>query len=90
MPTYEYRCPTCGVFETRQHITEDPLKECPTCGEPVKRLISKNVGIVYKAGGFYCVDNRAEGEKTSPAGAEAEAAPAKAKDSDLASTAEAI
>lgn len=58
MPTYEYRCPECGVFEFQQKITADPLDFCPDCGQAVTRLISKNVGIVYKAGGFYSTDNR--------------------------------
>jgi len=58
MPAYEYKCPNCGIFTVKQRITEPHLKSCPTCGAEVKRLISKNIGIVYKAGGFYCVDNR--------------------------------
>lgn len=59
MPTYEYRCPHCGTFEVVQRITEDPLKTCPTCGQPVNRLISRNVGIVFKGSGFYVTDSRA-------------------------------
>jgi len=58
MPTYEYKCPNCGIFTVKQRITEPHLESCPTCGAEVRRLISKNIGIVYKAGGFYCVDNR--------------------------------
>ncbi len=58
MPTYEYRCPECGVFEKKQRIIEEPIENCPKCDSPVKRLISKNVGIVYKTGGFYSTDNR--------------------------------
>lgn len=60
MPTYEYKCKQCGVFEKFQGITEAPIKECPTCGQSVKRIISKNVNIIYKTGGFYCTDNRGE------------------------------
>lgn len=59
MPTYEYRCPHCGTFEVVQRITEDPLKACPKCGQPVNRLISRNVGIVFKGSGFYATDSRA-------------------------------
>mgnify|MGYP001128585857 CR=1 FL=1 len=58
MPTYEYKCKKCGVFEMFQRITEEPLTNCPKCNEDVRRIISKNVGVVYKTGGFYCVDNR--------------------------------
>lgn len=58
MPTYEYRCPNCGKFEAVQKITDKPFKACPTCGSDVDRLISHNVGIVFKGSGWYCTDNR--------------------------------
>ena len=41
MPTYDYRCESCGEFQIRQSIKEKPLTQCPTCGEPVRRLIGK-------------------------------------------------
>lgn len=58
MPTYDYKCEHCGHFQVTQRITEEPLKECPTCGQAVERLISRNVSIVFKGSGFYCTDNR--------------------------------
>ncbi len=58
MPTYEYRCKHCGRFQVTQRITESALEKCPTCGQPVERLISRNVAIVFKGSGFYCTDNR--------------------------------
>ncbi|MBC7344897.1 MAG: zinc ribbon domain-containing protein [Clostridia bacterium] len=60
MPTYEYKCSQCGRFEVEQKITEEPLKECPTCGNKVQRLISRNIQILYKASGFYITDNRSK------------------------------
>lgn len=57
MPIYDYRCEKCGRFEAKQKITETPLVACPECGSPVERLISKNVGIVFKGSGFYKTDN---------------------------------
>ena len=57
MPIYDYRCEKCGRFEVKQKITETPLAACPECGSPVERLISKNVGIVFKGAGFYKTDN---------------------------------
>ena len=59
MPTYEYACDKCGRFEVVQKITEEPLADCPTCGSHVQRLISKNVGIIFKGSGFYITDTRA-------------------------------
>jgi putative FmdB family regulatory protein len=58
MPTYEYQCGQCGRFQTVQPITESALTVCPTCGQPVQRLISRNVGIIFKGSGFYCTDHR--------------------------------
>ncbi|MGI6642458.1 MAG: FmdB family zinc ribbon protein [Bacillota bacterium] len=63
MPIYEYRCKNCGLFETTQKITDEPLKTCPKCGEPVKKLISQGIGIVFKGPGFYCTDNRRDSDK---------------------------
>ena len=48
MPTYEYRakdpakaCEHCRKrFEVRQAMSEDPLTSCPTCKNPVERMIS--------------------------------------------------
>ncbi len=65
MPTYEYKCAKCGVFEKFQSIKEEPIKTCPKCETDVNRIISKNVGVVYKTGGFYCTDNRGSDYKSS-------------------------
>ncbi len=62
MPTYEYRCGTCGTFEQFQRITEDPLSDCPRCGSAVRRLISSGTGIIFKGSGFYSTDSRASGK----------------------------
>jgi len=58
MPVYDYRCQNCGKFEIMQKITAPPLEECPTCGGKVERLISRNIGIVFKGSGFYTTDSR--------------------------------
>lgn len=56
MPTYDYECPKCGRFDIVQRITAPALETCPECGSPVQRLISKNVAIIFKGGGFYATD----------------------------------
>lgn len=58
MPIYEYKCPTCQRFELFQSITAEPLSTCPTCGQPVERLISFNPNIIFKGSGFHITDNR--------------------------------
>jgi putative FmdB family regulatory protein len=40
MPTYEYACENSHTWETVQRISDEPIKECSTCGAPAKRLIS--------------------------------------------------
>ncbi len=58
MPTYEYRCKSCGYeFEEFQSITADPLLICPKCAEPsLKRLMSSGAGLLFKGSGFYLTD----------------------------------
>ncbi len=56
MPTYEYRCVSCEhQFERFQRMSDDPVKECEKCGEPVKRLLFP-VAIQFKGSGFYTTD----------------------------------
>jgi len=57
MPIYEYKCAKCGKFEKLQKVGEDALTHCPSCEGEVERLISKNVGVVFKGSGFYKTDN---------------------------------
>jgi len=64
VPTYEYRCEQCGKFDYYQAITDAPLSACPTCGQPVRRLISRNVNIIFKGPGFHITDYRKSGSGT--------------------------
>lgn len=65
MPMYEYKCPNCGHFELKQSIKDQPLSNCPTCNAQVQRLISKNVGIIFKGSGFYINDSKTTSTDTS-------------------------
>ena len=57
MPTYEYRCDSCDyAFEEFQSIKDDPINECPKCGESVRKLISTGAGLIFKGSGFYITD----------------------------------
>lgn len=58
MPIYDYRCAECGDFEYSQSIKDKPLTKCPKCQNKVQRLISNNVGIIFKGSGFYINDSR--------------------------------
>lgn len=67
MPTYDYECSNGHRFECLQSITAEPLTECVTCGEPVRRLIGGGAGIIFKGSGFYVTDskNGSRGKKES-------------------------
>jgi putative FmdB family regulatory protein len=67
VPTYSYGCGGCpSTFSQRQGITEDPLIECPSCGEPMLfRKITRGGGVIFKGSGFYETDYK---PKTPPKG----------------------
>jgi putative FmdB family regulatory protein len=67
MPTYEYRCKSCGEhLEVVQSFTDDPLTECPSCGGDLRKVFG-SIGISFKGSGFYKTDSRAASSKTSAA-----------------------
>jgi putative FmdB family regulatory protein len=58
MPTYEYRCNSCGEhLEVVQSFSDKPLTKCPSCSGELRKVFSP-VGIVLKGSGFYKTDNR--------------------------------
>jgi putative FmdB family regulatory protein len=65
MPTYEYKCESCGYeFEQFQSITAKPIRKCPKCGKTsIKRLIGVGAGVIFKGSGFYATDYRTESYK---------------------------
>ena len=82
MPTYEYRCNTCGHrFDYFQSISSDALTHCPEAecahiegakrgkGE-VQRLVSGGAGIVFKGEGFYLTDYARKGGEAGDSSAE--------------------
>jgi putative FmdB family regulatory protein len=76
MPTYTYRCDSCGHgFEAVQRFSDDPLTECPECGASIRRVIQP-VGVVFKGSGWYITDSR---PKSSGEGADGAAKPKSAE-----------
>lgn len=56
MPIYEYECETCGIrFEKKQRVHDRPVRNCPECGNQVRKVLHP-VGIVFKGSGFYSTD----------------------------------
>jgi len=57
MPTYEYKCLSCGVqFDAFQKMSESPLENCIECRGKVRRVVSGGSGLIFKGSGFYITD----------------------------------
>ena len=65
MPIYEYECENCGKFDKLQKFSDEILKVCPSCGGKAERIISKNVGIVFKGSGWYKTDSKVKDQVRS-------------------------
>ena len=64
MPTYGYRCGSCGhQFEISQKMSDEPLKTCPKCQGKLSKILYP-VGISFKGSGFYTTDYKASGKDT--------------------------
>lgn len=64
MPTYQYRCNSCGYeFEEFQNITDSPVDVCPRCNNKPERVISGGMGFLFRGSGFYTTDYRSESYK---------------------------
>ena len=64
MPTYDYKCSSCGYrFEVFQGISEKQLEKCPQCGGTVQRMISGGSGLIFKGPGFYINDYKKNKQK---------------------------
>ncbi|USN99429.1 MAG: zinc ribbon domain-containing protein [Phycisphaeraceae bacterium] len=65
MPTYEYRCKSCGhELEVFQSITAKPKRKCPECEQnALERLISGGGAVLFKGSGFYETDYRSKDYK---------------------------
>ena len=58
MPTYAYRCTSCGHDYEKQEGFDAPAKQdCPRCGAQARRVIFPPP-IVFKGKGFYVTDSR--------------------------------
>lgn len=56
MPIYEYKCMQCSnEFEAMQKFSDSAISQCPNCGGPVKKLISRS-SFHLKGSGWYLTD----------------------------------
>ncbi len=80
MPIYEYACKNCEhTLDALQKMSDDPLLECPECGEQqLKRLISAP-RFRLKGQGWYETDFKKDNQRNLSTG-EADSAPSAKKD----------
>jgi len=70
MPTYGYRCGSCGhEFEIQQRISAEPLKVCPKCQGPLSKMLYPT-GVIFKGSGFYKTDYKSTSSTSSSNGSE--------------------
>ena len=64
MPIYEYACKKCDhTLDALQKMSDDPLVDCPECGEPaLKRLISAP-RFRLKGKGWYETDFKKDNQR---------------------------
>lgn len=80
MPTYEYACPHCGIFEVFQSITEAALTKCPKCKKrKVARMMSGGAGVIFKGSGFWETDYNRSADYQKKTKAESGEPPAQSK-----------
>ena len=79
MPIYEYACKKCDHrLDALQKMSDDPLVDCPDCGEPsLKRLISAP-RFRLKGKGWYETDFKKDNQRNLSSG---DAEPAKSEKS---------
>ncbi|MGI8871495.1 MAG: FmdB family zinc ribbon protein, partial [Candidatus Limnocylindria bacterium] len=58
MPTYDYRCRSCGhTIEVIHSMLDKGPSSCGVCGGELKRVFYPT-GIIFKGSGFYKTDSR--------------------------------
>lgn len=84
MPIYEYACKNCGhMLDALQKMSDDPLLDCPECGEAqLKRLISAP-RFRLKGQGWYETDFKKDNQRNLSS---SDAEPAKKDKGDSKST----
>lgn len=56
MPTYDARCPKCGLTDEISKPMSAPMPKCSACGAQLRRVYTLAAPVHYKAAGFYETD----------------------------------
>ena len=66
MPTYTYRCQSCGVqFDRYQSFNDKPLTRCPECRKGKVQRVVQASAIVFRGSGWYKTDSRTNSTSTA-------------------------
>ncbi len=85
MPIYGYRCEQCGhEVEVLQSMSEEPLRVCPNCTGPLRKMIYP-AGIIFKGSGYYTTDYKSPGSGSRHGDSDAAAAASSSSGGDSAS-----
>lgn len=64
MPIYEYACSKCDHrLDALQKMSDDPLVDCPECGEPALRKLLSAPRFRLKGAGWYETDFKKDKQK---------------------------
>jgi len=64
MPIYEYQCLDCNhSLEALQKVSDQPLQECPSCGESALKKKVSAAAFRLKGGGWYETDFKTGNKK---------------------------
>jgi len=64
MPIYEYACSKCDhTLDALQKMSDDPLVDCPECGEPALRKLLSAPRFRLKGAGWYETDFKKDNQK---------------------------
>jgi len=64
MPIYEYACRKCShTLDVLQKMSDEPLVECPACGEPELRRLISAPRFRLKGAGWYETDFKKDNQR---------------------------
>ena len=64
MPIYQYKCEAChSEVEVLQKVSDEPLRDCPECGEASLKKKVTAAAFRLKGGGWYETDFKKDNQR---------------------------
>ena len=84
MPIYEYACQKCGhTLDALQKMSDEPLLDCPECGESALKKLISAPNFRLKGGGWYETDFKTGSKKNLAGDGAAKETPSAKSDSSV-------